>query len=204
MGFRNLRLVMAEWDPHPARKTAYGSHDVLYDLEVLGSLEAAVADCDLIIGTSAKERKLRHHPIPAAELFEWIKPKLKSVSRIAIVFGSEENGLSNELLQQCHVLSYIPMSQAYPSLNLAQSVLIYAYELSRLDFKKMESVVPDSGKAEFGVLMESVRQFTAELDMQRQPGLRQQLLDRLAYLDDQDIGILLALMRYLRHWKEKK
>jgi tRNA/rRNA methyltransferase len=133
MGFNRLRLVNPLLFPHPAAsRLAWASNDILDTAEVFTSLEEAVADADFIIGTSSKKRNQIHHYYKCSELKELLASKNNSVNNIAIVFGGEESGLSNVDLLKCSIVSFIPLKTSYPSLNLAQAVMIYAYELSAL------------------------------------------------------------------------
>ena len=131
MGFRNLRLV----NPYhhldeKALWVAHGSQDILDQAGLFPTLAAAIADCDFIIATSAKRRRVRTDTVLLAGLPEVIASKAGSLRRVAVVFGREDKGLSNDDLQRCDILSTVPLAARYPSLNLAQTVMLYAYTLS--------------------------------------------------------------------------
>lgn len=111
-----------------ARAMAVHAKDLLERTRVASELGEAVADCGLVIGTTARSGLYRAPLGSARELAPSIVAAAKS-NRVAIVFGPEDHGLSNEDLKACHRLLTIPASPAYPSLNLAQAVMIVCYEL---------------------------------------------------------------------------
>ena len=114
----------------PARKTAYASHDLLEESLVYSSLAESFADLDLTIATTAKKRTSRVEVLHPRELGKEIEAKGSAVRNVGIIFGREESGLTTEEINLCDLVSSVPLQTSYPSLNLAQSVLIYAYELS--------------------------------------------------------------------------
>jgi len=89
-----------------------------------------LSDIDISIGTTAKKRLTRHNLYTANQLSDLIASKSGTLNSVAVVFGCEEHGLTKEQLELCDLVSSIPLAIKYPSLNLAQAVLIYAYELS--------------------------------------------------------------------------
>jgi TrmH family RNA methyltransferase len=129
MGLHDLSLVRPRSFPDPeALARASGADDVLNAARVQARLEDAIADCGLVIGTSSRQRHLRwdlHEPRDMA-------PQIVSASStgpVAIVFGSERFGLTNEELALCNLLVTIPTGTEYASLNVAMAVQIIAYEL---------------------------------------------------------------------------
>lgn len=129
MGFYELALVAPRQFPHAeATARAAGADDVLAGARVYASLGEAVADCHLVIGTSARQRSIQWPlwtPRQCAENV-WCQP---ACHRVAIVFGRERSGLSNEELDLCHFGLRIPCNPDYASLNLAAAVQIVVYEL---------------------------------------------------------------------------
>lgn len=129
MGLRRLHLVTPRTFPHAdATALASGADDLLQHAEVHDSLEAALTDCSLVLGTSARLRSL---PMPQLDARAAAQKALAEADRfeIALLFGRERYGLTNEEMQRCHWLVHIPANPDYPSLNLAQAVQILAYEL---------------------------------------------------------------------------
>jgi tRNA/rRNA methyltransferase len=102
--------------------------DVLERAKLSVSLREAVADCSWVVGTTCRPGPYRSRTLSPREA----APEILSVctaSRVALVFGPEDHGLSNDELKLCHELVTIPADSAYPSLNLAQAVLVCLYEL---------------------------------------------------------------------------
>lgn len=107
-----------------ARRVAVHAQDLLAAPRVVGTLEDAVADCRWVVGTSSR-RLAGRAPLTPREVAE----QAREVGDLALVFGGEESGLSNDDLVRCHATSCIPSGAVQPSFNLAQAVMIYAYEL---------------------------------------------------------------------------
>lgn len=129
MGLADLRLVQPREFPHAdAYARASGAEDVLNAAQVHDSLDAAVADCGLVAGTTARQR---HLSLPVVEPREGARQLLAAAhdNRAALVFGAERTGLTNVELGRCNVLVTIPTSDAYSSLNVAMAVQLLAYEL---------------------------------------------------------------------------
>lgn len=127
MGLNSLRLVgfsVADVDVE-ARRLAYGAWDVLDAARSYPDLPRATADASLVVGTSGRSAP---GSCPPRTLAESASARMGS-GRLALVFGPEASGLSDEDLALCHARVYIPSHPAQPSLNLAQAVLVVAYEL---------------------------------------------------------------------------
>lgn len=129
MGVRELvlvrpALVRAFW----SKALAVHADDVLERVQRFDSLDEAVADCGLVVGTTCRGGLYR----AAAEPPRDAAPRMLEVAaanRVALLFGPEDHGLSNEDLKRCQQLIAIPADPGYPSLNLAQAVMVCCYEL---------------------------------------------------------------------------
>lgn len=129
MGLIRLRLVRpAEYDPSDIEGIAHRSADVLAATTLHASLDEALADASYVAGTTARTREVTvRHTTPRD-----LAPDLLARAAhgpVALLFGSEDNGLTAEELDRCHCVLRIPTDPRYRSLNLAQAVLIVAYEL---------------------------------------------------------------------------
>jgi len=129
MGFGTLRLVAGPPIDADARALAAGGLDVLESAVRYETLDRAIGDCVLAVGFTARTRGLSH---PIAAIRELTAPILEAAERgtVALVFGNETSGLSNEELGFCQAIATIPSSAEYPSLNLAAAVQIACYELA--------------------------------------------------------------------------
>jgi len=129
MGFHDLRIVAPrDWDAEKARVMAVHADDVLRGAGFYANLAEAVQDRMLTVGTTCRSGPYRGE----VRTIRDAAPELAAAAaanRLAIVFGPEDYGLSNDEIGQCHRLVTIPTAPAYPSLNLAQAVMVIAYEL---------------------------------------------------------------------------
>lgn len=129
MGLSNLSLVAPQDYPSEvATARAAGADQVLNNANVVSSLKEAIADCGLVVATTARERTTEwptYHPREAmAKVFQ-----ISRRCKVAVVYGQERSGLSNEELDCCQFMIKIPTNPAYSSLNIASAVQIVAYEL---------------------------------------------------------------------------
>lgn len=130
MGLHRLYLVSPKSFPDPrAHEMSAGAYDVLLDnVVVTDSLEDALKGCQLVLGTSARPRDIALSGLTPAETATLVA-QTPDNTEIAIVFGREHAGLTNDELLQCHYHLHIPSNPAFSSLNLSQAVQIVAYEL---------------------------------------------------------------------------
>ena len=133
MGLSQLVVINPKRYPDPqADWRAAGALDVLDAAVVLPDVDSAIADCHWVVGTSTRSRKI---PWPVADAKEIAAQVVAQVAaqpeaaNIAILFGREDNGLSNEELQRCNYHLQIPAAPAYSSLNLAMAVQVVCYEI---------------------------------------------------------------------------
>jgi tRNA (cytidine32/uridine32-2'-O)-methyltransferase len=136
MGLSRLALVAPERFPHAdASALAAGADDLLAAATLHATLAEAVADCHLVLGCTARSRRV---PLPEQVPREAARIALAEAdagAQVALVFGRERTGLDNDELQLCHGAVHIPANPGYSSLNLAAAVQVLAYELrmARLD-----------------------------------------------------------------------
>lgn len=135
-GFRHLRVVNEYAVPFATARSAVDASDVLAGAKEFGSVTEAVSDCTLVVGTTAVGERALLHPLHALpEAAAEIETALASEGRVALLFGSEKTGLSNDELSHCHWLLTIPMKEhedvRHPSMNLGQAVAVCLYELVR-------------------------------------------------------------------------
>ena len=196
MGFSSLRLVgEAIQNSVAARKTGYGSHDVLDQAVVYKDLTSALRGIDLSIGTTSKSRIKRYDSHTPSQLVDILNTKRDAVQHVGFVFGSEENGLSTNQLDQCDLISTIPLATHYPSLNLAQSVLIYCWELS----KSENLITSEPGNIILQNLVKAqANDFLNTLKFDEKPILKQRLLDRMMLLGADDMELLLSVLNKLK------
>ena len=129
MGFDKLCLINPIEHPHSeARARSAGALDVLLGAEVFDNFQDAIKDCGLIIGTTARTRRIS---VPVTNIRETAPSVVAEAKQkpVAVIFGPEKSGLINEQVDCCNQLVNIPSIGSYKSLNLAMAVQIVAYEL---------------------------------------------------------------------------
>lgn len=130
MGLNRLSLLNPETYPSPeARARASGADDVLNVATVHDSLTAAIGDAQLVFGTSSRSRGMKIPTIDMRQAAEKMITGADQGLQVAMLFGKERYGLTNEEMQRCHYLVKYPANPEYPSLNLAAAVQLAAYEL---------------------------------------------------------------------------
>jgi TrmH family RNA methyltransferase len=131
-GFLQMRVV----NPYDAgfreARSAVGASSVLADAEQRATVGDAVADCELVVGTTAVGDRELHHRVKALpDAVKLVRKRLAVGDNVALLFGSERVGLSNEEMSHCHWLLRIPTRVEHRSMNLGQAVAICVYEMAR-------------------------------------------------------------------------
>jgi tRNA/rRNA methyltransferase len=130
MGLSDLRVVAPKRFPDPeAAALASGALDVLEGARVFERLEDAIGDSILAVGFSSRSRDLSHPPVALREAAPVVVAASRG-GRVALVFGNETFGLTNEELARCQMLAMIPANPEYASLNLAAAVQVACYEVA--------------------------------------------------------------------------
>jgi tRNA/rRNA methyltransferase len=130
-GVRRLRVVNPYEAAFREARSAVGAAAVLADAEECETVAEAVADCALVVGTTAAERRQLQQPLRRLEQGARAIRKQLASGNVALLVGSEKRGLSNEDLSHCHWLLRIPTRAAHGSMNLGQAVAVCLYELVR-------------------------------------------------------------------------
>ncbi|MCR4300452.1 MAG: RNA methyltransferase [Sulfuricaulis sp.] len=205
MSLRRLYLVTPEKFPSPeATDRAAGADDVLEKAVICPSLEEAIKDCHLVIGTTARSRRIEwptlDPPAGARRLVEGA-----GQGPVALLFGQERTGLLNEELDRCHCMVTIPADSEYSSLNLAGAVQILAYEIYRANLTGSASTetaeplgcaVSQEDMLRFYQHLEEVLQQIGFLDPANPRFLMRRLmrLFNRAGLDDNEMNILRGIL----------
>ncbi len=200
MGLDQLRLVNPVLFPHAeATARASGADDMLARAQILDDLDTALSDCSLVLGISARRRSLA---VPSLNLREAAAKSvgLSQQAPVALVFGRERTGLTNQELERCHFLVHIPANPCYSSLNLAAAVQVVAYELCMVEHQPIDLVgeppAPTAEVARFYQHLEQVLLETGFLDPAN-PRLLMRRLRRLfnrAQPDQNEINILRGIL----------
>ena len=198
MGFRHLRLI----DPcdhltEEALMMAHGSHDILKSASLFDTFEEATSDLDLLVATTSRERSAKHDYHSIRSLCGILENKATHLEKTGILFGTEESGLPNELVLRSDLAMTIPMAAGYPSLNLAQAVMITAYELSLMNpLSQPGQPLSKSGEG-FGELRNQALQLLQKAGIQEGTPLFHRIMERLSLAGPVDIPLFLSVLSRL-------
>jgi tRNA/rRNA methyltransferase len=204
MGFRHLWLVKpCDHLDSEAVKMAHGSKDILQAAVIFDSLQQALHNIDFIIGTSAKKRTAHEDYLNCSQLKDIIIKKGKTIRSSCIVFGREESGLTNNELKQCDIVTHIPMIAEYPSANLSQAVMIYAYILSELVLNKKVKNKDLENAEGFNELKKRILSILADVGIDKNPTLHDRIMERLALIGEDDMHLVYSFTnKYSEKYKK--
>jgi len=207
-GATRLRVVQPYERAFREARSAVGAVEILRKAEECETVEEAVADCGLVVGTTAIGNREIRHPLRSLDRAgTLIRKRLKS-DRVAVLFGSEKWGLSNESLSYCHWVMHIPTRAEHQSMNLGQAAAVCLYELARGSRSFEERTKKVSAKMEtVERITESLREclelsgyVAARSEALAEVKLRRML--RRFELDAGDAEVLLGMVRKME-WKMK-
>jgi len=205
MGFRSLRLVnSADNLNERARWVAHGSADVLEQAKVFGDYEQAIKDIDFLIGTTARKRTFKWHYCSASALAPLIEKKRNTITKVGLVFGPEKGGLTSAQLEKCDIVSTVPLQTTFPSLNLAQAVMVYAYALSPLSLDKRDEEIAVASDEKQSVLKSRVSRLLHFLGVHEELHVYHRILERLAVLSAEDLSLVHFICKKLENFTEKE
>jgi TrmH family RNA methyltransferase len=130
-GFTELRLVNPYEVAFREARSAVKAHAVLEQAREFGTVAEAVADCELVVGTTSLGPRALEHPLRRLEYGGKLIARKLATRPVALLFGSEKFGLSNEDMSHCHWLMRIPTREEHGSMNLGQAVAVCLYEMIR-------------------------------------------------------------------------
>lgn len=194
MGFTSLRIV--DSDAHqqpPARWVAHGATDILDRALTYASLSEALQDVDLTIATTARSRARFRYYCSPIELLEQLTEKQCWTNSVALVFGREDSGLTNEELALADLLTGVPMVADYPSLNLGQAVMVYCYQLASL-LNQAPVATETADNRQLDVLRQRLSHLLLQLDVNGDQKLTDWLNQRLGFLTQRDTAMLHTLL----------
>jgi len=202
MGHERLVLVnpCEEYLGGQALALAHKSESLLKNAKIYESLSQAIEGekVELVVGCTSRHRRLLREYIDCRELQEFIYHRHQVSRKIAIVFGSERNGLSKSDIELCDVLSTIPAAHTQPSLNLSQSVMIYSFLLSQsnkvqtADWRLNSKTINEK---EYVLFRQAVGGILIKLGLEKDGKFYQKALDRIAFIPGSDLRILQAIRR---------
>ena len=207
-GALHVRVVRPYEKAFREARSAVGAGEVLRKVEECATVEEAVADCGLVVGTTAIGNREIRHPLRSLDRAGAVIRKRLRKERVAVLFGSEKWGLSNESLSYCHWVMHIPTRAEHQSMNLGQAAAVILYELSRGTRSFEERTKKIAAK------METVERITESMleclqrsgyVAARSEALAEEKLRRMLRrfsLDATDAEVLLGMMKKME-WKLK-
>lgn len=194
MGHEKLVLVNpAAHFNDQAKMLGHGSWEILQNAFIYKSFEEAIHPFDFVIGTSAKNRSVKHDYYSIDEAKQIVDAKLDVIQKVALVFGREESGLTNEELHKCDIISYVPLATTYPSLNLAQAVMLYSYLFSSCSgVKNGESLLSDN-QGLYEITKNKVSNALNSIAIRKEGTLHNRIMERIALLNADDLHLVLSV-----------
>jgi TrmH family RNA methyltransferase len=184
-GCLDLRLVNPYEIAFREAKSAVKAHKVLEDAREYPTLGEAVADCALVVGTTSIGHRVPEHPLRRLELGGRLIARKLATAPVALLFGSEKFGLSNDDMSHCNWLMRIPTREEHGSMNLGQAVAVCLYEIVRN---------PAAAK-----MKPSVRRAVAAGDLERMTATLKEILEHSGYMHERVEGSSeLKLRRMIR------
>jgi len=205
-GFTSLRVVNPYAPSFREARSAVGASEILKNAECYKSVDDAVADCTLIVGTTAVRNRDLQHPVRRPEYASRLIRKRLLASNAALLFGSEKFGLSNDAISHCHWLIRIPTCDENISMNLGQAVAVCLYELirdSKLEGSAKEPELATAVELErITLLLLDALQTSGFLDRRRVSDADERIrrLVRRLRLPERDAVIWLGMLRQML-WK---
>jgi tRNA/rRNA methyltransferase len=181
-GLTDLRLVNPRdgWPNEKASAMASGAFEIIDDPGVFETTQKAIADKHYIYATTARPRDMVIPVMDAHDAARDMTSRLSKGQEIGILFGAERTGLENNDLAMAHCVITIHLNPQFSSLNLAQSVLLVCYELSRLNYPPQASDLPDAANAdEFNQLFSRLEEELEKNHFFRNEGQRPSMIRNL-------------------------
>lgn len=206
MGLTDLRLVNpAQFPDAMAVAMACGADDVLLAAQVTTGLAEALVGVTLVVGCTARRRDLSHRMLTVREAAPTIIAEAQHAS-VAVIFGTEMSGLSNEELEQCQLLMRIPANPVYSSLNLAAAVQVIAYELrvcGDTESLSDEVLLPLAKHEDVALFYHTLEQTLIEIgflnvDAPRRLMTRLRRLFARTRLEHEELNMLMGILKKIR------
>lgn len=193
MGFSQLWLINpSNHLADPAKWLAHGSTEILGQAKIYTSLEQAAAEVDYLVATTAKKRASHIEYIDGNMLGKTLEAKSSLIQTAGVVFGREESGLTNVEMMLCDAVSYLPMATSYPSLNLSQAVMLYAYLLSQNKATKISAKPekPETHSEGFRKMKSNLLEIVKAIGITEKHPIFGRISQRLASASEKDMRLL--------------
>jgi len=212
MGLSDLRLVQPEpFNKADILRVAHRCEDILAGMRVYADLDAALAEMVYVVGTAA----ITHHKRPQSQDLRGLAADLverTNQGRVALLFGQEDDGLDNHALDRCHLVAMLPCNPDYPALNLAQSVLLFLYEMRMAAVGQTSIAGPTADalatQSELERLFSVSEEALTALDFFRySPAALMRTLRQIAYratMTTEEVKLIMAIMRKILKVRQRE
>ena len=209
------RLILVNPNNYPsaaATARASGADDVLSNAVVCSSLVEALEGVHLVVGASARQRNIKWKQMDVLDTCKEIQKTLaKSKQQVAVIFGTENSGLTNKELDLCHILMTIPGNPDYFSLNIASAIQVFAYQNFvsniQINFENSDNELATFEELEsFYVHLEQVLEHIDYFDEKRPKSLLMRRLRRLfgrSYTEKEEVAILRGILKSIKPYNKK-
>jgi len=212
---KNLRIVAPRdgWPNERADATASGAFDVMPPPQIFETLEDAISDLNFTIATTARRRDMIKPTYNPASAMKELLSRVNNQQRIGIVFGAERTGLTNEELSLCQAIMTFPTNPNFPSINLAQSVLLATYEWQEHAGEAVSPITDNTSPAEQTKISGFMDRLENDLDERRffrTPEMKPTMMVNIRNIftrsdvTDQEIRTLHGVLSALRGNKTQK
>jgi TrmH family RNA methyltransferase len=194
-----------------ATARASGADNLLADATICTTLEEALEGVHLVIGASARQRSMKWRQLDVVDSCAEIQKTLEHDGQeVAVIFGTERSGLTNDELDLCHILMTIPGNPEYFSLNVASAIQVFAYQYfvcnSQTNFESSENTLASFGELEgFYKHLEQVLEHIEYFEEKRPRPLLMRRLRRLfgrAQPEQEEVAILRGILRNIKHFEK--
>lgn len=198
MGFTSLWIVNSkQYQKKEAKYLAHGANEILENARYFSNFKEMLSALDFSIATTVKSRSVRIEYIEGKKLPHFLSQKGEIVNHAGIIFGREKYGLTNEELKQCDIISSIPQAANYPSLNLGQAVMLYAYLLSDISNNMtttIKNIQEKQSVNEYKTFKEKVEYILPQLGFDKESNIYGRIIESLARVTKDDMHLLLSIL----------
>lgn len=184
---------------------AHGSKDILENALQFSSTDEVFARYDFVIGTTGDSRDLRRSAVSPTEVAATLHIRGEQIHNVALLFGTEDYGLSNADLERCDIISTIPMAKPFPAVNLGQSVMVYAYELGKahaFTSNMLQHTQTTNSEKGFQVLKNTILEFSQEIGIGPSHKAYGRMIDFAVKMCQEDSQLAHYILKKIRRWKE--
>ena len=166
---------------------------------VYSSCKAAIQDCDFAIRTAVRKRSSKFRHYSCKDTLTYLNKRSRIFSNVAVIFGRENNGLTNQEINFCNIISYIPIKTIYQSMNLAQAVMVYAYSFASLLINEGSPKIAKADESTIRKPKNRIAELLPKIGVEPSTKIYFQILVRIAALNADDLKLLYYVLKKLEN-----